>query len=746
MESLKIKAWEAPRGDKIVGVMKRLSGPFSLVSLLFALTLGHAQETTPADAGLTIRQSVQEVLLDVTVRDAKGRVVKNLKPADLEIFEDGVRQDIRSFKFVQHDAEGKGKNAAGPLTATANAATPTNPLRAVNLICIVLANLDASTKPYATNAVKDFLKSNIPPGTWIAVFNLESQLTVLHPFTTDRDEILAAANRAFVGTGADFAQVAAAIMNASPNVMSIQVSGTTATMSVTGGGLNPQAFNAANVATGPAANRQRGDLAEQRRQFGGIEGMREMEQIEAMIRQLGTLPGRKSVLLLSPGLVTMGDPDSFKTMLDRANKADVTVYSIDVNGLNASNDNAQASTTALKYAAGISSSQSGTGSNAAQTMVKMRESDTVADAVRTTDTQATLRALAEGTGGFLIGSTNDLRKSYQRLLDEVDTHYEIIYHPNSDKYDGRLRTIAVKSPRTDLNLESRTGYYALPAFNSTTQLAPYEMAGLAALNVPQPPHAFEFKAETYQFRPGAAASQNEVIFEIPAANLQATPEPALKRSRMHVSLVALVKDSAGQVVDKFSQDSPYEIPDENLTKARATAITFTHPLLLPAGHYSVDLAVLDRESNRASTGKIAFDSPEQKGVGLSSVVLVQNVEPVNGKVTLSDPLQFQPEPTQGKRVIPELGANLGANVSPYVFFVVYPDKSIADKPKIQAEFLLDGKVLAKQVADLPAPDATGAIPMVINTAAKTGNCELRITAMQGSSSSVHSLKYSIASK
>jgi len=126
--------------------------------------------------------------------------------------------------------------------------------------------------------------------------------------------------------------------------------------------------------------------------------------------------------------------------------------------------------------------------------------------------------------------------------------------------------------------------------------------------------------------------------------------------------------------------------------------------------------------------------------------LVGHIEPVTGKVTEADPLEFQPDPAQGKRVVPELDTNVPANVSPYVFFVVYPDKSIAEKPKIQAEFLLDGQVLAKQVADLPAPDQTGAIPMVINTAAKPGNCELRITAVQGNSTSVQSLKYSIAAK
>lgn len=714
-----------------------------------------AQDAAPSDPGLTIRQSVQEVLLEVTVRDGKGRIVKNLKPGDLQIFEDGTRQEIRSFKLVQAQAEGKGKGASGQTTVAANTTTPTNPLKAVNLICIVFANLDAFTKPYATNAVKDFLKSQIQPDTWIAVFNLESQLVVLQPFTTNRNEVMEAANRAFAGTGADFAQVANAVLNASPNVMSIEVTtagnpasggSVKASMSVTGGGLNPQAVNGADVATGPAANRQRGDLADQRRQFGGIEGMREMDQLLAMIRQLGTLPGRKSVLLMSPGLATVGDPDQFKSMLDKAIKADVTVYAIDVNGLNPSVDQSQASSTALKYASSVSSSQSANGGSAKQNMEKMREGDAISDAVRTTDTQAALRALSEGTGGFLIGSTNDLRKSFQRVLDEVDTHYEIIYHPTSEKYDGRLRSIDVKTPRGDWNIESRTGYYALPSFDATKQLTPYEMAGLAALNVHQPPHAFEFKASAYQFRPTSAGSQNDLVFEIPVANLQATPEPALKRDRMHVSLLALVKDSSGQVVDKFSQDSPYEIPEENLAKARSTTITFMHPLTLPTGRYTMEIAALDREANRASTTNVAFDNPEHKGIGLSSILLVGHVEPVSGKVAAADPLEFQPDPARGKRVVPELDTNLAANVSPNVFFVVYPDKSIAEKPKIQAEFLLNGQVLAKQVADLPAPDATGAIPMVINTAAKPGNCELRITAMQGSSSAVQSLKYSIAAK
>jgi len=98
--------------------MKKVLGSFSLAILCVL-------PAAPQEPGVTIRQTVQEVVLDVVVRDARGRIVKNLKPGDLEVFEDGKRQEVRSFKFVQgHDVVvGKaGVAAAQPATAAANRA------------------------------------------------------------------------------------------------------------------------------------------------------------------------------------------------------------------------------------------------------------------------------------------------------------------------------------------------------------------------------------------------------------------------------------------------------------------------------------------------------------------------------------------------------------------------------------------------------------------------------------------------
>ena len=90
--------------------MKKLLAPLSLAALILQPGgIGRAQDA-PKDTSVTIRSTVQEVVLEVVVRDARGRVVKNLKPGDLEVFENGVRQEVRSFKLVQgRDVVTKGK-------------------------------------------------------------------------------------------------------------------------------------------------------------------------------------------------------------------------------------------------------------------------------------------------------------------------------------------------------------------------------------------------------------------------------------------------------------------------------------------------------------------------------------------------------------------------------------------------------------------------------------------------------------
>src|ERR1700685_4582920 len=110
-----------------------------------------AQNALQAESGPTIHATVNEVALDLVVRDKKGRLVKNLKPGDVEIYEDGVRQEIRSLRLVgggegpaqpgqpgQPPDEAAGGAQPGPAAAGAlPIEPPAVPLRSVNLVCIV---------------------------------------------------------------------------------------------------------------------------------------------------------------------------------------------------------------------------------------------------------------------------------------------------------------------------------------------------------------------------------------------------------------------------------------------------------------------------------------------------------------------------------------------------------------------------------------------------------------------------------
>jgi len=729
--------------------MKTSAASLALSACSVLIGAAAAQAPTPLPAGPTIRTTASEVLLDLVVRDKHGKAVKNLKPGDLEIYEDGVRQDIKSFRFVG-SRELQAQKAGATAVTTPAVTGVSHPLRAVNVICIVFHNIDPTLRPNAIEAVQEFLKNELQPETYIGMFTLDDELSAIYPFTKNRAELAQTVSSAFALHPMDFAQASEAVLTANPTEVIIDVAvnmaahSATVNLRVAGGEVSRTVIAGADVNTGAGANILRGAQVTERRDFSHLTGMRETDKLITMINLLGSLPGRKSVLFVSTGMVTTGDPDRFQTILNKANQAGLTFYALDVAGLH-ENSTSRASDLALGQVASVSRTQgnvdTGMGSLGAA-KEKSREGDTLNDAVRSSDTQATLRELSEGTGGFMIANTNEFRKPFQTIFDDVESHYEAAYRPTSDKYDGHLRKIVVKPARADLHVESRTGYFAMPDLKGSAPLQPFETLGLAVLNSKEKPHAFDFRSGVFHFRKDGANSQGALVFEIPGASLAATPRPDRGTHVVHASLVALVKDASGQVVDKFSLDAPYEIPDANLQAVRATPLMYTHPLSLAPGRYTVETALLDREAGHASAGSLPFEMPEAgKTIRLSSAMLLQRVEPLTTAPDTSDPLVFQ-----GKRLVPYVGDALTADAKPFLYFVVYPDPSIAEKPKLQVEFQVDGQVLENQTSALPAPDASGAIPLIIHAATHSGNCELKITAIQGSESASEKVAYTIASK
>ena len=73
-----------------------------------------AQEATPP----VIRSTTQEVLLDAVVRDKKERLIRNLKPDEIRVLEDGVPQKLQTFRFTDTESDQTQPAVAQPGTKT----------------------------------------------------------------------------------------------------------------------------------------------------------------------------------------------------------------------------------------------------------------------------------------------------------------------------------------------------------------------------------------------------------------------------------------------------------------------------------------------------------------------------------------------------------------------------------------------------------------------------------------------------
>jgi hypothetical protein len=280
-------------------------------------------------------------------------------------------------------------------------------------------------------------------------------------------------------------------------------------------------------------------------------GLREIDVLIGLVRQFGALPFQMTVVLLGTGLTRPADQlEYWDSLIHLANKGGVTFYAMDVYGLGVCQGDTDPDCVAhsamapsaamLPYIAALGKAQgpasvgaagniqpAGTSANqaaaqapppatsTAQAMQMAHQDDYLKFMVASANRQEAIRELAERTGGFLIANTNNTDKLLARVMEEVDTHYEIAYPPASERYDGHFRKIEVKLARPGLQVETRGGYFAVPD-TGAGPVTPEEMAGLRALDTEPRPHAFEFLARAYRFREAGGAAQYAIAFGCPS--------------------------------------------------------------------------------------------------------------------------------------------------------------------------------------------------------------------------------------
>ena len=685
-----------------------------LIAGLIGVLASGQSPSVPKPKEHVIGATTQEVMLDVVVRDKKGRMVKNLRADEIEVTDDGVVRKLRSFRTAgSGDPDpADGDAASGKLQASRPIDRGLNPAREPRLLTMVFDQLLPEQRPRAKQAAFELLKLR-GADQLFAVFQIDARLSLIESYTTDAELLKAGIDRA---TGPSYFLN----LDEENRIARNQTTAALAEQLLT--------MKAASASSGAVATTDQRitQMMLNMLQFADTGAQKEQSRAQlialwALVKEQKQLPGRKTVVFFTGGMnVPPEYGDRFRAIVADANSANVTVYAINVGGIASykSND----SGTALLTQAAASSRTNMLDRTGIISVDQAQVFDRAEDSVHA-NIHNSLEVLTHDTGGFYASNTNDFRSPLRRIAEESNFHYELTYSPEIAKYDGHLRKILVKVARPDVRVQTRSGYYAMPAIEGQ-DLQPYEGPMLSALSMARA-GAIAFRAEAKWF-----GSKTSLVVDVPIENVALATDEAAGSFRMHVSVLGLFKDAEGAIVQKVTRDVPAKGKLENLQATRAGHFIFTQHVELPPGRYTLETAVFDRESLKIGTKKQAVIVPSSRAgdLSLSSLSLVRKVSPV-------DPGdQGSPYEFAGTKVTPELNETVkggpGGRVG--VYMVVYGQK---DGPAtLTIDFLQDGKLVARSEPPVPAAAEDGRIPVLAQLPIHTlrpGAYEVRAKVFQG---------------
>jgi VWFA-related protein len=651
------------------------------------------------------------VLLDLVARDRRGNLVRDLKPEDLEVYEDGVRQTVDSFRVVDIEPEtdttttpAEAAPAANPAPVATPAPASPKPAKPPAVVAFVFDRLSANARKMAHRAALVYTERGHVEGDLVGVFGVDLALRTLQPFTTDLDAVKVGLMRAetqahtqFASEREDSRRRVDAINQADTTLDSLQAGtegGGTATALV----ASQQAVNLALLDMSRTF-----DLLEREQQ-----GFATTHGLMAVVNGLKVISGRKTIVFFSEGLaLPAAVQEQFRSVIAAANRANVAIYSIDAGGLRtdsglkeAREELVQASQRRLRQ-----EELAGRGIPSREALNRGMERNE--DMLRL-NPESGLGQLATETGGFLVSSTNDARADFRRIAEDMRFHYVLAYSPTNEKMDGSFRSISVKVQRPGVRVQTRKGYIALKPAEYVLPVRSFEAPALAQLDKRPPPNAFPLHAGGYSFpepsRPGLAP----VMVQVPGGAMTWTPDPKAG-AKAEFAVLVKIRDSRGREADRMSQEYRLSAPAAKMEAARHGDVLFYREADLPAGRYTAEVVAYDALSNAASVRSFPLEIPpaDADRLRLSSLMLVSRAEQLTPQEAADHrhPLHF------GEAILyPNLGTPLRKSAMPAVgfFFTVY-GKDVAAAKTATIEVVRGSEVVARTTSDLPPPDADGRI-------------------------------------
>ena len=540
------------------------------------------------------------VQVDAVITDGKGNIVPDLLADEVEIFEDGKRQEITNFSFIplaspRTTPEVKEKQ---PVDKTLPP-LPTRRLRPEDVkrtIALVVDDLSMSSESvyFARRALKKFVEEDLQPNDLVAIIRTAGGIGALQQFTSDKRQLMAAIAKVRWNPGARGGLGAFGPISTDPI---------------------SQADNPDMFGTRSDVDRPKGPTIEDLRE--DVFAVGTLGAVNYIVKGLKELPGRKSVMLMSDGfrLFQFGDTAAnlrtriaLDNLIDTANRASVVIYTMDTTGLQP-----------LNFTAADSGGMRPEQMSAALSAMR----------AQSFDNQGSLKYLANATGGIFNRNTNDLLKGIRRAIDDQKGYYLIGYRPDDETFErirGRKKFhhFSVKVKRTGkFNVRMRQGFFGVPDDESQPVAKTPETRMIEALASPFNSDGVEMRLTSLFLNDPKLGPVMQSLLYIKASDLTFTREADGWHSSV-IDLVAMTFGDSGAPHDPMSHRHTLRLRGNAFQSALKNGVTYSInvPVKKPGG-YQLRTVLRDTVSDRIGSASQYIEVPDikKKRLLLSGIVL-----------------------------------------------------------------------------------------------------------------------------
>lgn len=541
-------------------------------------------EITQHDETPTFKVKVNLVEVRVVVRDAKGKVIGNLKQDDFQLLDNGKPQVISKFSVERaddkppapHEEPGNVEGTAAPSTAQ-----PVIPSRYIAYLFDDM-HMQFGDLAQARNAAILQIQA-LQPTDRAGVFTTSGQVRL--DFTDDRAALIATLNRivphSLTNTGLTPCPyvsyyMADAILNRN-DPQALQVATTDAincgAVSVpTASGIAGKAM----PAPGSTVGAQVQALARRELEVGDQEIKTSLNTLQDVVRHIATMPGQRIIILVSPGFMNINALPTQSEIAERALHSGVIINSLDPAGLYTNTPDASEQRPPSPYIA----------APLLQYHIMEQQVD-----------REVLADLADATGGFFFHNNNDLKEGFNRLAGAPEVSYLLGFSPEDLKTDGKYHKLkVVLKPPAQGTIQARKGYYAP---NGTVNAS--EQAKLAiqdAVFSQEQLSEIPVQLHTQFFKPNEDNAKLSVLVHMDVRRFHF--RKADGRNNDDVTVVSALFDRNGNFISGTQKVLQMHLKDETLESRLNSGVTLKSDFDVKPGRYVVRLVVRDADGQLAT--------------------------------------------------------------------------------------------------------------------------------------------------